>query len=36
MAGNGLVSIESCFEAVATTAAAMKKVVTAAAGVDQS
>jgi hypothetical protein len=36
MAGNGLVSVESRFGAVAAMAAGMQKFVAAAAGVDQS
>lgn len=36
MAGNGLVSIESRFGAVAAIAAGMQKVVASAAGVGQS
>lgn len=36
MAGNGLVSVESRFGAVAAIAAGMQKVFAAAAGVDQT
>lgn len=36
MAGNGLISIESRFDAVAAMAAGMKKAVAAAAGAGQS